>query len=405
MADWVGKCSDHIRNKHGRIHMYQTTIILKEHQGEHPGYPGGPKIPMYKVIDRMPKRRTALVNWSYGSWRKHKGEADSSGLNRYLASKGYTQIIQNVGYTDASFAICEFTRWAGKGGADFIGASVANYGAQSLEDMARRFKFLDYAVAAQQLWNPASPEPSSRSFASLILNGLERFREALGDVRLPSRRARPEDFFHVDISAHANRGARDREAYDGEGWLDLGPGMDLRAFPAGRRDLCGIPFELLDSKGGAASCVMLEAAARVDRALPTEAEGIPVGRRAASLVFLHALPEAMEPGEEAPAFTYRIHYDDGASAEFPVRYRIEVMEWLDQSAPGPGDMRIGWFLYGARPAWLGKTACGRSIIVYAAEWLNPHPEKVVRTIDMILPATSKSPGAALFGVTGVGHVP
>ena len=40
MADWVNKCSDHIRNKHKRIHLYQTTIILKKHQGEAPGYRG-----------------------------------------------------------------------------------------------------------------------------------------------------------------------------------------------------------------------------------------------------------------------------------------------------------------------------------------------------------------------------
>ncbi len=398
MADWVNRCSDHVRRKHNRIHMYQTTIILKEHQGEEPGYPGGPKIPMYRIIDRMPKRRTALVNWSYGVWKREKGESDSSGLNRYLAQKGYKEIIQNVGYTDASFAMCDFTRWARKGGADFIGATVANYAGQSPDAMARSFKFLDYVVAAEELWSPRTPEPGSREFVSQLINGIEMVREIIGGRRLPSRSAGRDDFFAVDISRHANRGTVDEKAYDGRGWLDLGPGLDLRALSGGRKELCGWPFELLDPQRG---CIMIGNPKRAGSSLPGDVRGIAVDRKAASLIFLHALTGSMERRSTGATFVYRIRYADGTAAEFPVRYRVEAMEWLDQSARGPGDMRTGWFLFGARPAWLGTTANGRRVILYAAEWVNPHPEKAVEAVDMILPEDSLAPGAALFAITGV----
>jgi len=405
MADWVKKCSDHIRKTHRRIHMYQTTIILKEHQGEEPGYPGGPAIPMYEIIDQLPKDRVALINWSYGVWKRKKDEPDSSNLNRYLASKGYRQIIQNVGYTDASFAICDFTKWAGQRGADFIGATVANYGSQTLEDMARRFKFLDYVVAAEELWSARTPEASALDMASHLVNGLELVREIVQDTKLPSRRARPTDCFTVDIRVHANRSTTDEKPFDGRGWLDLGPGLDLRALPRGPTELCGQLFQLIDpNANGGRSCVMIENAQRGDRSLPSEVKGIAIGKRAASLVFLHAVTGSIEASATQPAFVYRIDYADGAGAEFPVRYRIEAMEWLDQSDVGPGDMRIGWLLYGARPAWLGTTASGQRVIIYAAEWVNPHPGKVIRTIDMVLPDDSSAPGAALFAISGVAAI-
>jgi len=406
MADWVNRCSDVIRKDHGRIHLYQTTIILKEHQGEEPGYPGGPDIPMYRIIDRMPKEHVALINWSYGVWRRKKNEADSSGLNRYLASKGYKQIIQNVGYTDASFELTKHVKWAGVNGADFIGATVANYGPQSLTSLAHRFKFLDYVVAGMFLWNPDVSKLGAREVAGRILNGVETFREELEDVKLPSRLAKPGDFFQVDLKRFCNRSLTDEQVFDGRGWVDLGPGMDLRAFPAGNRTLCGVPFSLSEATGPTRkACVMVEHPHRFDRALPDAVRGMPVGRKVAALVFLHALTDGMERRDDTTAFIYRVHFEGGLTVDFPVRYRIETMAWLDRSAGGFEDLRIGWFLYGARPAWLGGTASGERAIVYAAEWINPYPQFEVASVDMLMPTSSRAKGAALFGITGVTPTP
>lgn len=146
---------------------------------------------------------------------------------------------------------------------------------------------------------------------------------------------------------------------------------------------------------------MLESAGRADGSLPSEVRGIAVGRKAASLLFLHALTGSMERRSTGAAFKYLIHYEDGTVTEFPVRYRVEAMEWLDRSRSGPGDMRVGWFLYGARPAWLGLTSSGARVILYSAEWVNPYPGNTIRVVDMFLPETSRAPGAALFAVTGV----
>ncbi len=223
-------------------------------------------------------------------------------------------------------------------------------------------------------------------------------REIIEGRPLPSRRARADEFFTVDLSRHANRGTVDEHAYDGRGWLDLGPGLDLRALPAGRRELCGQPFELLR---GARTCVMIESAQRADGSLPSGVKGIAVGRKAASLLFLHALTGSMERRSTGAAFAYRIRYEDGSNVEFPVRYRIEAMEWLDRSSRGPGDMRIGWFLYGARPAWLGRTASGERAVLYSAEWVNPRPERTIEAVDMLLPEDSRAPGAVLFAISGV----
>jgi hypothetical protein len=255
---------------------------------------------------------------------------------------------------------------------------------------------------------------------------MERIRERLTHMELPSRAAEAERFSPVDITRHLNRSAVDDEAYDGEGWIDLGPGMDLSSLPSGRRVMCGVPFDVADGSRRE-NCIMLAPPRAEGSRLPSRVTGIPVRRRAASLVFLHCLTGRMEARATAPAMVYDVAYADGTAESFPVHYRIEVMEWLDASPGGgkvtvaadgstvgasddggavaksvTGDLRMGWFLLGARPSWLGRTRCGKRVILYGAEWVNPHPDKEIASFGVAIPEDSTAPGAALFAATAVG---
>jgi hypothetical protein len=208
--------------------------------------------------------------------------------------------------------------------------------------------------------------------------------------------------------------------------------MDLSALPSGVRVMCGVPFYLADGSRGD-NCIMLAPPRAENSALPSRVSGIPIGRRAASLVFLHCLTGRMESRATAPAMRYDITYADGSSESFPVHYRVEVMEWLDTSPGGgriavardgstigvgagdaptdddattrsvTGDLRMGWFLFGARPSWLGRTRSGARVILYGAEWVNPHPDREIASFGVAIPESSTAPGAALFAVTAVGQ--
>ena len=50
---------------------------------------------------------------------------------------------------------------------------------------------------------------------------------------------------------------------------------------------------------------------------------------------------------------------------------------------------------------MGATALGQRCIVYAAEWINPYPDKEIADIDLVLPSSSMAKGAVLFAITGV----
>lgn len=170
----------------------------------------------------------------------------------------------------------------------------------------------------------------------------------------------------LDLSHAANRGFRDGAAEDGKGgWTDQG-GNDFRGMPTGERELCGVPFRILDPAGnGGRACVVLRGTPRPD--LP-ESATMPVGRKAGALVFLHTLAW----NEEAtPVARYVIRYEDGDEVSVPIRSGTEVAPW--------------WGVHESetrKVAVLSRNLACRQITLYAWQWRNPHPERAIREVLM-----------------------
>jgi len=116
---------------------------------------------------------------------------------------------------------------------------------------------------------------------------------------------------------------------------------------------------------------------------------VKVGKKAASLVFLHGahLPEANRGKfynrndnyhdwpEGAPTGDWTVKYEDGTEATFEVRYGWNVGE----SAPSNKRQQVfERFLGDARYAWSDEEGA----TVYQHEWVNPHPGKKIVSISL-----------------------
>jgi hypothetical protein len=170
-------------------------------------------------------------------------------------------------------------------------------------------------------------------------------------------------FQTLDLKPIVNMDWRDEVWGDGKGgWTDQGDN-DLRNVTVGRRDLLGVPFDLIDpaSNGGKA---VLTLGSKKFPAGPLSATAN-VNAKARSLYFLHAA--AWSGGHMA---NYVVCYADGTTAEIPIRDKEEVMNW--------------WYpTHGAkyRAAIHVPNAQTDDVGLVVFGWDNPQPDKVIKEIQ------------------------
>ncbi len=232
-----------------------------------------------------------------------------------------------------------------------------------------------YLTAAESFWNPRAASAGGPA-------GYEpaaRFRQEWRG-RPPTAAAVPG--FLVDLRPAATRSHIDER---GRGWIGKGREYDVRALPPGRRRLSGILFEILDpAHAPGRSVVMLRGAREELRGLPVRARVL-VGRRAATVAILHATPfPAARFGEEVG--TYTVRYEDGSREAIPILYRRNIGSWLEE--PISIDQEI---------AWSGRTLSGLDVRLSLLPWVNPHPQKVISSIEFASQGTDAAP--AIFAVT------
>jgi len=135
----------------------------------------------------------------------------------------------------------------------------------------------------------------------------------------------------------------------------MGPGMDL-SFMKGTMTLGGTPFTI--GAAGGKDIVVLENRGALDPAYPAEVR-MPVGRKAASLVFLHALTVPLPWSYAAQlkyAGTYFIEDEDGSRVDYPILYKRNILEYDALSPERRGGYKSQLVtLPGAAPAYKGAT--------------------------------------------------
>ncbi len=182
----------------------------------------------------------------------------------------------------------------------------------------------------------------------------------------------------LDLRKAVNMHFRDEVAGDKKGgWFDQG-GNDFANMPLGRRIFAGVPFEIISpDRNNGKGVVILYGTPR--DYFPKEVCGIPIGRKAAKLYFLHT----MGWDSDGKVMTYRIHYADGSITDVPVMGKRDIGGW-----------------WGADPLPNAKIAVETSnaekdlVNMQCFRWINPHPEKEIRSLDLISAQTEAVPAIA-----------
>ncbi|HRU06528.1 MAG TPA: hypothetical protein P5137_12230 [Candidatus Brocadiia bacterium] len=241
-------------------------------------------------------------------------------------------------------------------------------------------KLLDAAWVA---WNPAAVRPHDPDADAAVARYVPLWNFLADGVPMPrSLLAQPADFTPLDISAAANRSRVDPVPCDGKGWVDMGPNVDLRALPAGRIDMAGVPFQIIDeSKNNGASIVMVQNRLYTDKTLPSSVEINAKNVKAASLLFLHCLDHA--PGwhylrHKELAGYYYIVFEDGSCDKIQITYATNISNW-DGPTRWPYNP-CGHTMSQARLAWSGQTTSGLDAYLYVTEWVNPRPDLKIQKI-------------------------
>jgi len=197
----------------------------------------------------------------------------------------------------------------------------------------------------------------------------------------------------------------DRTAETGTNLIDLGPfynaaltetwfptnlyaaANDLASLPRGVRRFGGIDFDvrgLIQLSGSALESLGAD--------FPREVGEIPIGRTCRKLHFLHGAGWSALFG--TPIGSYFIRYADGEEREVKIIYGQNVRDWwfpTTQPQLTPG----------AAVAWEGTNAAsaplGQKLRLYQMAWLNPRPDREVRSISF--KTMMEKPAPFLLAVT------
>ena len=181
----------------------------------------------------------------------------------------------------------------------------------------------------------------------------------------------------IDIGSKCNMGFSDPVSDDREGgWTDDGPKNDLSNFPTGKQNFNGIPFDIINPDlNRGKSCIVLKS--KVKTYFPEEVNDIEIDSPAKKLHFVHAMSRTDEkPGK------YVVHYDCGSTVDIPLENKYNIYNWWY-----PKDLN----LENVRFAWTGKNPRRSSIGVFHYAWENPHPEKVIKSLDFVSYESNASP--------------
>lgn len=189
-----------------------------------------------------------------------------------------------------------------------------------------------------------------------------------------SQKLKPEQAIKIDLRPYANASFDDQ--VDGDkigGWTDQGP-MNFKNVAIGEQIANGVPFDIIDpATNNGLGCIRLKGSAR--NYFPGEVNGIKVNQKLGKLYFLHTAAWCFK----GYACHYRINYEDGTFDVFSCSSGVHIGDWM-----GKRDLPE------AKLGLLTPVGEGLSGCAYVAEWENPNPEKIIKSIDFISAETYRS---------------
>ncbi len=116
------------------------------------------------------------------------------------------------------------------------------------------------------------------------------------------------------------------------------------------------------------------------RKYPNEVTEIKIASKAEKIYFLMGAAFSTNMQEGATAAKFRINYDDGTTAEFPIIAKEDIFDWwTPHKSPGLMEKELEPENIG----WIGNDYNGNGRGLVKPIWINPNPKKGIATIDFI----------------------
>lgn len=203
-------------------------------------------------------------------------------------------------------------------------------------------------------------------------------------------------YWPIAIDKHANQFRTEA------GWF-ADRRFTLRDLPAGEQTLAGVKYDIYEFRTSPVpTCIMLGGPG-IPHHPAEEVRGIPVGRKADALFFLHTAridrkmqSDDWKKGKRYEMLRYIVHYADAKDEVLPIYCEIDIGDFKTKT-PVP--------LSGAQLAWT-KRYEGTEFhsTVYSKQWNNPRPDVEIQSIDMVY-GPDKRGVPALLAVTAATCVP
>jgi hypothetical protein len=320
----------------------------------------------WMAAEKIP-RDILMINW---------GSAGSAEGDRELSAAGFMQIYGN-------YSSLDFVDWPGRSASSTVlGGEVSSWVEVSEKTFWAEGIIYNAFMSINDFWSThyLSREVKDRLFsrASRLL------RARLSGRDYPSLMGVEKDFFHVDLSGHANSPISDEEL-----GYDLNCILENRVKE--RIERSPVPFRVNGSSERALVTVTREAGGN--------SKVIPVKRRANSLIFIHT---STARGLKIPIYyapfrcpdlsaerlgIYEVVYEDGDKAIVPIKYGENIAEWNRTVFCGLSDLVLDYRTDGAS--------------LYAYEWINPCYDKVISHVNMVGVRGYSKAQPLLVAITGV----
>jgi len=178
----------------------------------------------------------------------------------------------------------------------------------------------------------------------------------------------------IDLSKHATQYRTER------GWFG-DKSFTFKDMPTGRQVFAGVPFQVYDFPTSPVPTVVMLGGGGVPNNPPQEVRGIPVGRKADALFFLHTARldarrnrDELKKDKRYEMLRYVITYADGKTEAVPVEAEIDIDDYRQKGPRAIPGAQIAW----TRP-WEGTEY---TAVAYSMQWNNPRPDVAIQSIDV-----------------------
>jgi len=360
LAEYLNKHHGHLAKQGVRMAMYADTLMEYGKYGPSCASSGSPhyKDVTHRALDMIPKD-IILLDWNY---------TDRPGRPSYahLKSKGFDAVgVPGTCYGPLYASIYHSTTEAKKAGIK----GIIEFGWNTAWHLNPQHTTVLPFIYAWTVPTKMEPDWCMQEVWQRLYQGPR-----------PSHLGVIEP---IDISKTLNESRTDDAGGDGAGWFDYGRSADMSAVPGGKRTYQHLRFEIADEKITGGKGAVIVATSDSGAKVATEVQGIGIGLKAKSLVFLHI---ATEGPHSKPIGRYVVHYTDATTADVPIIYGQNIGPWLLEKGHTSGFYGVFYkhgYLSESLLAYTGATRSGERVALQSYEWVNPHPDKTIESLDMI----------------------